>query len=391
MKNLLRSLRLRLNIFSFFDEFILIYPLYTLLFADKGLSVGQITSLLVAFSAATIIFELPTGSIADKHSRRNVMLAGMGLKVLAFIVWIAFQSYLGFFIGIILWSLKISLVSGAREAFIYDELVAIGHKKEYAKTLGDMEAVGTFGVIAAALGASLLAPHGYTVILAATILSAGVALCSVLFLPDSPRIRPTQEVKHWQHIHTAFKKVFKTQKIMYLQFILAFVVGFSVIEDYYGLFYQEHHFSNTQISLWMGLTYLFIALGSVIAGRIKSNRLIIMAFSCLWAVALLAASLLPAVISPVLIGIVGLGMSVVYVLSNSQLQAAVKDADRATMTSISSFLAEMVALAVFGAVYLSSRLYSYTFSIKIVGLISLGIIFLLAVWQKLSPTSQLKK
>lgn len=45
--------------FSFFDEFILIYPLYAVMFADKGLSATQISTLFIVWSLTSFLLEVP--------------------------------------------------------------------------------------------------------------------------------------------------------------------------------------------------------------------------------------------------------------------------------------------------------------------------------------------
>ncbi|MGZ6005099.1 MAG: MFS transporter [Candidatus Saccharimonadales bacterium] len=387
MKQALKSLRLRFQLFSFFDELILIYPLYTIMFADRGLNPGQITSLLVAFSLAIIAFELPTGSIADRHSRRNVMLVGESFKVLAFVTWLVFPTYFGYLAGIVLWALKIALVSGAREALIYDELSAIGQKSSYTKVLGDMQAVGTLGVIAAALGASVLAPHGYNVILITTALAAFVAALSLALLPSTPAVKAT--TNHLRHIADCFKKVVRTQRILYLQLLLALVIGAAAVEDYFSLFFREHHFSNSQISLWIGLSYVFITLGSLLASRLKPKVTVVAAAMAVWIAALLASTFVVRSVTPITIALVGFGMTIVYVISVSELQSAVKDGERATMVSIGNFGAELVAIGVFAIVYFNADR-GYSYSLRLVAFSALiALVFLLA-WRKLSTFNKSK-
>lgn len=55
----LARLRRKLYWFSFFDELILIYPLYALMFQAHGLTGAQISSLLIVLSATIFVLQVP--------------------------------------------------------------------------------------------------------------------------------------------------------------------------------------------------------------------------------------------------------------------------------------------------------------------------------------------
>ena len=68
-----RRLTATLYGYSFLDEFVLLYPVYTLLFSDTGLSVWQISSLFVLWSVTGVVLEVPSGAWADAVSRRMLL------------------------------------------------------------------------------------------------------------------------------------------------------------------------------------------------------------------------------------------------------------------------------------------------------------------------------
>lgn len=54
---------------AFCDEFVLLYPVYALLFSDTGLSVWQTASLFGLWSLTGILLEVPSGAWADRTRR----------------------------------------------------------------------------------------------------------------------------------------------------------------------------------------------------------------------------------------------------------------------------------------------------------------------------------
>ena len=114
-----------------------LYPLYALLFADSGLSGAQISALFAIWSAVGLVAEVPSGALADRFGRRAALVAAGVLQAVGYALWIgAARTFAGFAAGFVLWGLGGSLVSGAREALLYDGLAAVGAEACYARVNG---------------------------------------------------------------------------------------------------------------------------------------------------------------------------------------------------------------------------------------------------------------
>ena len=81
----------------------LLYPVYTLLFSDSGLSVGQISSLFVIWSVSSLALEVPSGACADATSRKWLLVIGPLLTAVAFGLWVGSPAYWVFALGFLLW------------------------------------------------------------------------------------------------------------------------------------------------------------------------------------------------------------------------------------------------------------------------------------------------
>jgi MFS family permease len=84
-----------------FDEGVVFYPLYALLFAAAGLSTAQITSLFVIWSGVSFVLEVPSGAWADAFSRRRLLAAGAVIRAAGFLAWGVFPNYFGFAFGFV--------------------------------------------------------------------------------------------------------------------------------------------------------------------------------------------------------------------------------------------------------------------------------------------------
>ncbi len=56
------------------------FPILVLLIMDKGLGIAEAGVALAAYSAATILLELPSGSLADTIGRKNIYLLSLGIQ-----------------------------------------------------------------------------------------------------------------------------------------------------------------------------------------------------------------------------------------------------------------------------------------------------------------------
>jgi MFS family permease len=126
------------------------------MFADQGLSDGQISLLFLIWSAVGIVAEVPTGAIADRFSRRGSLAAGSVAQGLGYALWMALPGFPGYAAGFVLWGLGGALASGSLEALLYDGLKTYGATRLYSRVLGRITAAGLIAQLPAALAATVL-------------------------------------------------------------------------------------------------------------------------------------------------------------------------------------------------------------------------------------------
>ncbi|MDT0396911.1 MFS transporter, partial [Streptomyces edwardsiae] len=171
--------------YAFLDDFILLYPVYALLFSDAGLSVWQISSLFAVWSVTGVLLEVPSGVWADSVSRRLLLWAGPLLTGAGFVLWVAVPSYGAFAVGFLLWGAGGALGSGALEALVYDELSRLGAAGRYARVMGRARAAGMVAVMAAmGLAGPVLAWGGHTAVGAASVLVCVLTAVVALRFPE---------------------------------------------------------------------------------------------------------------------------------------------------------------------------------------------------------------
>ncbi|MFF3597150.1 MFS transporter [Kitasatospora indigofera] len=159
------------------EDFVLLYPVYALLFADHGLSTAEISVLFGVWSLTGVLLEVPSGVWADMVSRRLLLVAGPLLSAAGFGLWVTLPSFPAFAAGFVLWGAGGALRSGALEALVYEELERHGAGSRYPRLMGRAGAAGTACTVAAtALAAPVFAAAGYAGLGAASV--AACLLCA---------------------------------------------------------------------------------------------------------------------------------------------------------------------------------------------------------------------
>jgi len=356
-------------IYAFFKAFILIYPLYAVMFVDNGLNATQISLLFIVWSTVAFLLEVPSGAVADKFSRKYVLIIATLFQAVAFICWVVWPNFWGFLAGFILWGINSALASGTEEALVYDELKRIKVEKQYAKVTGRMESLDLLGMIAAGFVAAVLAGLGYIPLLLLSIVGVIAAAATLMFLPRARAIETTGETEYWSYLSEGVRLVLRSRKILFLLIFMSIVTGLGAFDEYYDLLFNEQGMSNSLIAFWMGIVLSFGAIGSFLAHRLEGKSLPLTAGIIVWAGLLLCAAVLPPPFSPIAIGLYVSMFYVVKILFNSYLQQELTDKNRATATSVGGLFAEVGALISFVVFAVVAEVHTYAVAFQVMAVV----------------------
>lgn len=363
-----KTILAKFYIYSFFNSFILIYPFYTLLFADSGITPPQIATLLIAWSGTAFVLEVPSGAIADKFNRRNVLALAIIMEILAFGTWLLYQNYWGFFIGFILWGINSALTSGTKEALLYDELAKLKKLPLYAKINGRMEALGLGATVLAYFGASGLAGYGYSLTLILSISALIVCLIAITLLPASKRVESTAETAYFTYLKAGILNAIKKPAILLILVFIG-ITALGAIDEYFSLLMREKSFDNSQVALWSAVITAFGIAGSLVAHKLENKKLPLEFLLVVWASMLFLAVSVSGLMVPILLGLFIMLYYILKVVFSARLQHVLDDKTRATTTSVGGFLEELFAIIAFAIVGFAASEESYQKSLSILAII----------------------
>lgn len=146
-------------IYSTFAELLILGPILVLFLVAKGLSFTEIMILQSIAAIAVVLFEVPTGAVADKIGRKESILLGSLLWAVSLGIYVVGTSFPMFILAEVIFSLGATFKSGADNALIYDSLKVMGREKEFQSIEGKAR---SFALYAQAIG-SIIAGFVYEV------------------------------------------------------------------------------------------------------------------------------------------------------------------------------------------------------------------------------------
>lgn len=127
----------------------LMIPVIALFQMEKGLNLFQIGINMALYSAAVILFELPTGGLSDTLGRKKVYLISLAVNLSAGVVLVLAKNFFTLAGGIFLMGLGRALSTGSLDAWFVDEFNKIEPKGNLQSALAT---VGIFTPLGMALG-----------------------------------------------------------------------------------------------------------------------------------------------------------------------------------------------------------------------------------------------
>ncbi|WP_063019250.1 MFS transporter [Nocardia niwae] len=392
-------------LFKSIGELIPLYALYALLFADHGMSTGQISLLFAIWSATSFLLEVPSGAWADTVSRRGLLVLSGVLLTAGFALWTVAPSFEGFAAGFVLWGTSGALASGTFEALLYDDLAARGDSSAYPRILGYTRAGAETAVVIAIVAATPLYLYGgYALVGWSSVAAAAAHTLIALSLPTAPKavsaadvddleaegsgserfenravaggLAPEQAAvgsqssaarsrpfaRYLTMLKAGVGEALRVRVVRYGVLLEALLFGITAFDEYFALLAEESGVSTAVVPLLVGLTVLGSLTGSVLAGRTEgmSGRRMAIAVGAAGVLFLggaLIAGLATGHPDAVYLftglgfGSIGVSYGIVYnagIVAAARLQDAIEGPARATVTSVSGLLGEVIALVVFG-------------------------------------------
>jgi len=144
--------------FTFLRNFSFISAVLVPFFTEWGqISLLQVQLLQSWFMLWIFLLEIPTGAVADYLGRKQSLVLGGVIASVAAIIYGSVPRFEIFLLGEFLLAMSVALMSGADQAWLYDNLKEIGREDESKNIFGKAHAFHLAGILVGAPMGSLIA------------------------------------------------------------------------------------------------------------------------------------------------------------------------------------------------------------------------------------------
>ena len=344
-----------------------IWGINTLFLLDAGLSNTEAFAANAFFTAGMVIFEVPTGVVADTRGRRTSYLLGtltLSIStVLYLLMWRIGAPFWGWALVSVLLGLGFTFFSGAVEAWLVDALTFTGYLREGGKlesVLARGEIVEGIAMLGGSVAGGVIAqatnlgvPYILrTVVLAVTFLVAFILMRDIGFTPTHGKY-PMKEVK--EVFRRSIEHGLGNPPVRWVMLAGPFTGGVSIYAFYAMQPYLLQLYGNTAAYSIAGLAAAIVA-GAQIAGgllvphvgRIFQRRTsVLLAGTGLSTIVLAAIGVVSHFwMAIVLLMFWGLMFAAVTPVRQAYLNGLIESRERATVLSFDSLLGSSGAVGI---------------------------------------------
>lgn len=258
-----------------------IWGINTIFLLDAGLSNLQAFGANAFFTAGQVLFEVPTGIIADTYGRRVSYLLGcitlMISTVLYLYMWEIKGPFIGWAASSALLGLGFTFFSGALEAWLVDGLKATNFKGNLDSVFAKAQIVGGIAMLVGSISGGVIAQLtnlGVPYILrsAVLVLNFGLAFFLMKDLGFTPK-RPKQPINEMKKIFVrSVDYGFKNPPVRWIMLAAPFTTGVSFYIFYALQPYLLKLYGDEKAYAIAGLVAA-IAASAQIAGGIAAPRI----------------------------------------------------------------------------------------------------------------------
>lgn len=378
----------RIYLFQFLADFLPITGLYTVLFSDRGLSTLEISILIAAWSAASLLTEVPSGVLADRIDRRFVLSAGTFCTSIGFLIWLLFPGFWGFLIGFVVWGIGGAFYSGTFQALVYDELESQGKADKYLEVIGRAEAIYLIAIVTSTVLAAALIKVGFALVLVVSIVVSATAALISLSLPKAPPKKEVEDERYFQMLRRGLSGVVRSAWLTrFVMMVCVTGMSLDLLGEYAPLFILDEGFQPEAIALLVAVLVLAMAVVSIFANMIHLDGLRLPLALSATGLTLFVGTSLSGFAAIACYGLASVIAQLAYVQASAQLQHAISSDLRATITSVSGFGQEalnVVGLVAFG-VLADAQIRSTAF--EVLGLVIVGLGLVMFIRPKAAPTN----
>jgi MFS family permease len=268
--------RLRpLYVAAFFQGLVFWYPVEKLFMRSIGFSDALIGLFIAIYSVVMILTEIPAGVLADRWSRKGVLMISSVMLSLSALAGGMSHGLGLFLVSACLWGVFFAMYSGANDAIVYDLLAEDGHDSNlFEKAFGRVRTIDSLALVIGSLGGGTVAAVMGTRMTFFLTIPGALASIAALAVFREPRIHKAKEAGALtEHIRMTLRAVFAHRRLLP---VLVMLVLTAALEYLLFEFAQVWLLALHTPTVWYGpanaIILAALGVGGFIAGHIRARQ-----------------------------------------------------------------------------------------------------------------------
>jgi len=352
-------------LFKFLKGFMFFLPIYALYLQQELFTVFNVSLIISIGALSVVIFEVPSGSIADLFGRKKTLILSSILAIIALVFLAMGGDIIFFIIYAIINALSESLISGTDVAMMFDTLKANSSSKKIARAIAEVspkrllkwipegirnptfkKAIGinnSMWPLGASIGAiigGILASYSLRLPVLVTIIPFMFAMLVTLFLIEPPY----EKEKHkdiFLHMFKSTKLILGNKQVLILMLTgLLFHSFGEVSHQLKPIFFAFKGISVEYFGLFFAATFAFSFIGALLSQKVSDkfgNKNALIMTVILSATIGLLATLVFGLTAGVLIALTSIFWAIRWPIVTYLLNLEVSSKNRATVLSLGNF------------------------------------------------------
>jgi MFS family permease len=365
-----------------------IWGVNTLFLLDAGLSNLEAFAANAFFTLGMVIFEIPTGVVADTVGRRASYLLGTlvlaGATALYWLMWLWHSPFWAWALVSVLLGLGFTFFSGAVDAWLVDALRASEYQGELEPVFSKGMIVGGIAMLAGSVLGGVVAQ--LTDLGVPFLLRAGILLLMLVIAFFAMRdigFTPDRSEGPLKAVRTVFRGSVKhglgNPPVRYLMLAAPFTAGVGIYVFYALQPYLLELWGDPKAYSIAGLAAAIVAgsqiVGGLLAPRVrrlfKKRTTVLIIAGAVGVVLLLALGIMPNFwVALALLTVWGISASIDDPIRRSYLNDLIPSKQRATVLSFESLMGNVGGIGIQPALGRVADLGGYAFSLVVGGVIS---------------------
>ncbi|MDE7251827.1 MAG: MFS transporter [Acetatifactor sp.] len=324
--------------------------------AARGYSLVEIGIAETVFHITSLMFELPSGALADMFGRKKCLIASSIMHMIGNVIMILSTSLSMVCLSIAFQALCYNFSSGSGEALAYDSLKLSKQTSEFERYISNQLMIYRIcsGISTLCAGFALIL--GYKIAYGVDLIVIAIQIMILLTLQEvtldcleqtKARNKDSLHAEFIRYVKDSFQFVIKEKKVMIFMFANSFVGAIDILL----LFFLQAKLPECGIPAWgVGPALFFMELGGLVGAKLILKLPKIRYHKIFFLTSLLVISGVFIEHSGIYLGmmiggfIAAMGDDALQVRTNAILQDMFPSDKRATLTSIESFTFSVIMI-----------------------------------------------